>query len=181
MSQQPDPIRDGLARGWRVYGGPHAALPSQLTCDVVIVGTGAGAGITAELLTQAGLDVVLVEEGPLQSSTDFNQRESEAYPRLYQESAARKTADKAINILQGRCVGGSTTVNWTSSFRTPSTTLQYWRQHFGLAGMTDDEMSPWFQQAERRLNIGPWLAPPNENNDLLRRGAAKLEIGRAHV
>ena len=181
MSQQPDPIRDGLARGWRVYGGPHAVLPSQLTCDVVIVGTGAGAGITAELLTQAGLDVVLVEEGPLQSSTDFNQRESEAYPRLYQESAARKTADKAINILQGRCVGGSTTVNWTSSFRTPSTTLQYWQQHFGLAGMTDDEMSPWFQQAERRLNIGPWLAPPNENNDLLRRGAAKLGIAAAAI
>ena len=29
-------------------------------------------------------------------------------------------------------------------------------------------MAPWFAQAERRLNIGPWLTPPNENNDLLR-------------
>ena len=181
MSRQPDPVPDGLARGWRVHGGPHAALPKQIICDVVIVGTGAGAGITAELLTQAGLDVVMVEEGPLKSSTDFNQRESEAYPSLYQESAARKTADKAINILQGRCVGGSTTVNWTSSFRTPTSTLQYWQQHFGLAELTDDLLSPWFLQAERRLNIGPWLAPPNENNDLLRRGAAKLGIPAAAI
>ena len=133
MSRQPDPIRDGLARGWQVMGGRLGALPGSLDCDVVIVGTGAGAGITADLLTQAGLDVVLVEEGPLKSSSDFNQRESEAYPSLYQESAARKTADKAINILQGRCVGGSTTVNWTSSFRTPSLTLRYWRKHFDLA------------------------------------------------
>ena len=31
---------------------------------------------------------------------------------------------QAIGILQGRCVGGSTTVNWTSSFRTPSATHQ---------------------------------------------------------
>jgi choline dehydrogenase-like flavoprotein len=181
MSQQPDPVRDGLTRGWRVHGGPHAPLPAQIVCDVVIVGTGAGAGITAELLTQAGLDVVMVEEGPLRSSADFNQRESEAYPSLYQESAARKTSDKAINILQGRCVGGSTTVNWTSSFRTPSGTLKHWQQHYGLTQLTDDAMSPWFAQAERRLSIGPWLAPPNENNDLLRRGAAKLGIAAAAI
>src|SRR5438105_1127375 len=102
MSALPDPIREGLRRGWRVFGGPHAHLPAELTCDVAIVGTGAGAGITAELLTQAGLSVVLIEEGPLKSSSDFRQRESEAYPSLYQESAARKTADKGINILQGR-------------------------------------------------------------------------------
>ncbi|HEV7915486.1 MAG TPA: GMC family oxidoreductase [Albitalea sp.] len=181
MSNIPDPIRDGLARGWKVLGGPHGPLPDRLMCDVAIVGSGAGAGITAELLTQAGLQVVMVEEGPLKSSSDFHQRESEAYPTLYQESAARKTADKAINILQGRCVGGSTTVNWTSSFRTPSPTLRYWRQHFGLTEMTDEAMAPWFSQAERRLNIGPWLTPPNENNDLLRRGAQKLGIPAAVI
>ena len=181
MTQQPDPIRDGLARGWRVFGGPRGALPAQLSCDVAIVGSGAGAGITAELLTQAGLDVLLIEEGPLKSSSEFKQRESDAYPSLYQESAARKTSDKAINILQGRCVGGSTTVNWTSSFRTPSGTLRFWRDKFGLAELTDDAMAPWFAQAERRLNIGPWLTAPNENNDLLRRGAGKLGIRAATI
>jgi choline dehydrogenase-like flavoprotein len=181
MSQPPDPIRDGLARGWKVFGGAHPPLPAHLECDVAIVGTGAGGGITAELLTQAGLDVVLIEEGPLKSSIDFRQRESEAYPALYQESAARKTADKAINILQGRCVGGSTTVNWTSSFRTPPATLKYWRERFALPGLTVEGMAPWFEQAERRLNIGPWLTPPNENNDLLRRGAERLGIHAAVI
>jgi choline dehydrogenase-like flavoprotein len=181
MSRLPDPIADGVARGWRVLGGGHGALPASLTCDVAIVGSGAGAGITAEVLTAAGLQVVIVEEGPLRSSRDFDQRESEAYPQLYQESAARKTVDKAITILQGRCVGGSTTVNWTSSFRTPSATLAYWREHFALQDLTDDAMSPWFAQAERRLHIGPWLVPPNENNDLLLRGARKLGISAAAI
>jgi len=177
----PDPVADGLERGWKVLGGSSGAAPTTLECDVAIVGSGAGAGITAELLSAAGLKLVIVEEGPLKSSRDFRQIESEAYPSLYQESAARKTADKAINILQGRCVGGSTTVNWTSSFRTPSSTLAYWREQFGLSELTDDEMSPWFLQAERRLSIGPWLAPPNENNDLLRRGALKLGIAAAAI
>ena len=176
MSKLQDPIKDGLARGWKVMGGPFVRPPAQITCDVAIVGSGAGAGITAELLTKAGLKVVIIEEGPLKSSTDFNQKESEAYPQLYQESAARKTEDKAINILQGRCVGGSTTVNWTSSFRTPASTLKFWQDKFDLKDYNVDALSPYFDQAERRLNIGPWLTPPNENNDLLRRGAAKLGI-----
>jgi choline dehydrogenase-like flavoprotein len=177
----PDPIAAGLARGWRVFGGARAATPATLECDVAIIGSGAGAGISAELLSGAGLSLVIVEEGPLKSSQDFRQLEAEAYPSLYQESAARKTSDKAIVILQGRCVGGSTTVNWTSSFRTPSSTLAFWREHFGLNELNDDAMSPWFLQAERRLSIGPWLAPPNENNDLLRRGSLKLGIAAAAI
>ena len=181
MSSLQDPIRDGLRRGWKVLGGPHGEVPPRIACDVAIIGSGAGAGITAELLAKAGLKVVIVEEGPLKSSSDFNQQEATAYPSLYQESAARKTEDKAINILQGRCVGGSTTVNWTSSFRTPVPTLNYWREHFGLAGFDNDALAPYFAQAERRLNIVPWLTPPNENNDLLRRGAAKLGISAAAI
>jgi choline dehydrogenase-like flavoprotein len=189
MSSLQDPIRDGIARGWKIYGGTpgnspegtHRASADSIICDVAIVGSGAGAGITAELLAKAGLSVVIVEEGPLKSSRDFNQIESEAYPSLYQESAARKTSDKAINILQGRCVGGSTTVNWTSSFRTPAGTLSYWQDKFGLKDYNVDALAPYFQQAESRLSIGPWLTPPNENNDLLRRGASRLGISAAAI
>jgi len=181
MSDQPDPIREGLARGWKVHGGPFAPLPEKLSCDVAIVGTGAGAGITAELLTAAGLSVVLIEEGPLKSSADFRQREADAYPTLYQESANRKTADKGVSILQGRCVGGSTTVNWTSSFRTPKSTLAYWREHFGLADMSEEAMAPWFRQAEERLNIGPWLVQPNANNQKLKIGAERIGIAASEI
>lgn len=177
MSQLPDPIKEGLQRGWKVYGGAFASAASQISCDVAIIGSGAGAGITAEILTNAGLRVVIIEEGPLKSSTDFNQKESEAYPQLYQESAARKTEDKAINILQGRCVGGSTTVNWTSSFRTPASTLKYWQERMGLQSYSVDALAPYFAQAEKRLNIAPWMAAPNENNELLRQGARKIGIG----
>ena len=176
MSSLNDPIRDGLQRGWKVLGGALGPVPEKIVCDVAIIGSGAGAGITAELLAKAGLQVVMVEEGPLKSSSDFNQLESEAYPALYQESAARKTEDKAINILQGRCVGGSTTVNWTSSFRTPASTLKFWQDRFGLAGYTEAALTSYFAQAEQRLNIAPWQVAPNENNALLGRGARKLGI-----
>ena len=177
----PDPIQAGLDSGWKVLDASTLQDNRQIEADVAIVGTGAGGGVTAEILALAGLNVVLIEEGALKSSKDFKMREAQAYPTLYQESAARKTKDKAINILQGRTVGGSTTVNWTSSFRTPNETLDYWEKRFGLKDYTPDALAPWFAMMEQRLNIGVWLTPPNENNDLLKRGAAKLGIPAAAI
>lgn len=171
MSGFPDPIAEGLQRGWKVVDAESPDLAARYECDVAIVGTGAGGGITAEIMARSGLSVVMIEEGPLRSSRDFNMRESFAYPNLYQESAARKTRDKAINILQGRCVGGSTTVNWASCFRTPDATLAFWRERYGLSELTPQAMLPWFEAVERRLSIAPWNAPPNANNEALRRGA----------
>ncbi len=178
MSSSPihDPIQAGLASGWKVTDGARLEADLALEADVAIVGTGAGGAVAAEILAKAGLSVVLIEEGPLKSSRDFNMRESEAYPQLYHDSAGRKTRDKAITILQGRCVGGSTTVNWTTSFRTPPATLAYWDKQLGLKECSVAALAPWFEAMEQRLSISPWAVPPNENNDLLRRGAAKLGI-----
>jgi choline dehydrogenase-like flavoprotein len=176
MSKLPDPFREGLSKGWKAINGT-TDLPGQVQCDVAIIGSGAGAGITAEILTKAGLDVVIVEEGPLRTSSDFNQKESEAYADLYQDGAGRRTMDGAITILQGRCVGGTTVINWTSSFRTPATTLHHWQEQFGLKEFTEEAMAPWFAQAEQRLNVHRWEeAPPNPNNELMRTGARKLGI-----
>ncbi|MGZ5033516.1 MAG: GMC family oxidoreductase N-terminal domain-containing protein [Usitatibacter sp.] len=177
----PDPIKEGLARGWKTIDAATLERDRELQADVVVIGSGAGGGVTAEILAAAGLDVAIVEEGPLASSSDFHMREREAYPQLYQESAARQTLDKAITILQGRCVGGGTTVNWTSSFRTPPRTLAYWRETLGLATMTDEALGPWFARMEERLAIAPWPVAPNENNDVLRRGAEGIGIPTASI
>jgi len=172
----PDPIREAIAAGGLHLDASELTRDATLEADVCIVGTGAGGGITADILSDAGLKVVLIEEGMLRSSRDFRMLESEAYADLYQESAARRTADKAIGILQGRTVGGSTTVNWTTSFRTPPATLAFWRERFGLAELTDTHMQGWFERAERLTNIIDSPFPPNENNAILERGGQKLGI-----
>jgi choline dehydrogenase-like flavoprotein len=169
-----DPIEAGLRGGWKVVDASRAERDVVLDADVAIVGSGAGGGTAAEILAHAGLRVVLLEEGPLRSSRDFRMQEREAYPELYQESASRKTTDKAISILQGRCVGGGTTVNWTSSFRTPPATLAFWEREFGLRGFSTEAMKPWFELMEARLSVAPWTVAPNANNEALARGGARL-------
>ncbi len=181
MSKLPDPIRIGLAQGWKTVDGSQLKGDLELEADVAIVGSGAGGGTAAEILAKSGLKVIIIEEGPLKSSSDFRMIERDAYPQLYQESAGRQTRDKAITIFQGRCVGGSTTVNWTSSFRTPPRTLAHWQAVHGLVDYGVDALAPWFAMMERRLNIAPWPVAPNENNDILRRGCEKLAIPTAAI
>lgn len=146
----------------------------QFATDIVIIGSGAGGGIAAEQLAQAGFKVLLLEEGAYYSRDDFVMQERWAYPQLYQEGAARKTRDQAIGILQGRTVGGSTTVNWTTSIRTPKPTLDYWHTEFGVNFSGADDLTPYFEMAEQRLNIQPWPMPPNANNTKLQQGCQTL-------
>lgn len=176
-----DHVAEGIAAGWKAVNLGQQKQNTTIECDVVIVGTGAGGGTTAEILTQAGLDVVLIEEGPLRSSRDFRLNEREAYRDLYQEGAGRATKDGSITILQGRSVGGSTTVNWTSSFRTPAHTLKHWADVHGVKGVSVEEMAPWFERAEKRLNIQPWQVDPNPNNHVLQAGCEKLGFSWSHI
>ena len=169
-----DPIADGLARGWKTRDGSRLEGDITLEADIAIVGSGAGGATSAEILSAAGFKVLLIEEGPLRSSRDFDMLEPPAYASLYQEAIGRTSKDGAITILQGRAVGGSTLVNWTSSFRTPSATLEHWAREHGVIGQSPEEMTRWFEQMERRLGIEPWQMPPNANNQVIRNGCEAL-------
>ncbi|AOY98170.1 GMC family oxidoreductase [Cupriavidus sp. USMAHM13] len=165
----------GIASGWQVHDASTFTAPRHFEADVAIIGSGAGGGVTAETLSAAGLRVVLLEEGALRTSDSFRDMdEGRAYRELYQEAAGRATSDGAIAILQGRSVGGSTTVNWSSSFRTPPQTLAHWAEQHAVSGHSAQDMAPWFARMEERLGVAPWAMAPNANNDVLRRGCEQL-------
>jgi choline dehydrogenase-like flavoprotein len=170
----PDLFREGLARGWKTYDGSQLEKDLTLEADVAIIGSGAGGGTTAEILSAAGYKVLLIEEGPLKTSSDFKMLEAQAYASLYQEGIGRMSKDGAITILQGRAVGGTTLINWTSSFRTPEPTLEHWAKEHDIKGHSPAEMAPWFEKMEQRLGIAPWMMPPNANNDVIKNGCEKL-------
>lgn len=169
-----DPWKNPAKKGWSVIDAALLDTDTTLEADVAIVGTGAGGGVSAEILSAAGLKVVLIEAARLKSSDAFNLEEGEAYRDLYQDAAARTTKDGAIAILQGRAVGGTTVVNWTSSFRTPAQTLSFWKRQFGVEGMERAELDPWFERMEKRLKVSKWAMPPNANNEVLKRGCENL-------
>jgi choline dehydrogenase len=172
----PDIYSDGIASGWKIVDAAKLTAAQTIEADVAVIGSGAGGGVAAQILSQAGLKVLLVEEGPLKTSRDFrDMQEARAYRELYQGGGPGKaTSDGAITILQGRSVGGSTTVNWTSSFRTPDPTLEFWASECEVAGHSVEQMKPWFDKMEQQLDVAPWGVAPNPNNSVLQRGCDRL-------
>ncbi len=118
---------------------------------------------------------MVVEEGGHFTRRDFNMQEAWAYDTLYQDHGNRATEDLSIIILQGRTVGGGTTVNWTSSFRTPERTLALWAERHGLSGLDAATLAPHFAAVEARLSIREGNPDDvNANNRKLLEGASKL-------
>ena len=70
--------------------------------------------------------------------------EGVAFQRRYQEQGLRSTEDLAITVLQGSGVGGSTTINWTSCFRTPERILDIWRERFGVSSISREVLDPFW-------------------------------------
>ena len=146
-----------------------------LSADVCVVGSGAGGAVTAARLAEAGLSVVVLEEGGYFTQSRFRMREADAFPQLYQEAGQRVTKDLSLSVFQGRAVGGTTVVNWTTSFRTPEATLERWRTHHAVTGLDAATLAPHFEAVEARLGIAESpLALANRPNKLLYDGARAL-------
>jgi choline dehydrogenase-like flavoprotein len=145
-----------------IVRGKDITGPLRESADVCIIGSGCGGGASAKILAEAGKKVILLEEGGYFTSRDFDGTEGFAYQTMYQRRAGQSTEDLSVTVLQGRCVGGSTTVNWMTSLRTPEFTLDDWRHRFGIEGLSAKDLDPYFERVERYLNV---KAEPDENHN----------------
>lgn len=155
-------------------GYSHADGPLSLACDVVVVGSGAGGSAAAAELAGAGHDVIVVEMGAREQPSSFTQREEDMLPRLFQDAAARTTADGAIHVLQGQGVGGSTLHNINLCKRVPDALLDRWAERQGLPDLPS-QLAAAYGRVESDLSvaeIGPERV--NQNNALFRQGARAL-------
>ncbi|HVO32223.1 MAG TPA: GMC family oxidoreductase N-terminal domain-containing protein, partial [bacterium] len=109
------------------------------------------------------------------TKADFHGQEGWSYPNLYQDRGGRATEDLSISILQGRGVGGSTVVNWTTCFRTPKRVLEHWKTRWGVEGLDYDTLVPSWEKVEARLGVQEIpIDLANKNNRSLWDGATKL-------
>jgi choline dehydrogenase-like flavoprotein len=147
----------------------------RLEADAVVVGTGAGGSVALRELARAGLRVVGLEEGGHHTARDFNQREEQMLPMLFQEGGGRATEDMAIRVLQGRGVGGSTIHNTNLCKRTPDAILDLWARKHAVSGASPADLAPVFWRVEQELSVSEIAGElVNANNDVLRRGGEAL-------
>ena len=147
-----DAYTDGTSgprpREVRIERGTELRGRRRVRADAVVVGTGAGGGVAAKELAEAGLDVVMLEEGEWVEPHELTARPRDISPRLYRDGAQVVTAGNIpIPLLLGRAVGGTTILNSATCYRTPPALLDAW----GL--WSSDELEPYFRRVERTFNV----------------------------
>ncbi|MCA2977828.1 MAG: GMC family oxidoreductase [Myxococcaceae bacterium] len=166
----------------RIITGDELKADVTVSCDVCVVGSGSGGAWTALELVKQGKRVVMLEEGGYHTRREFDMTEPRAFQTLYQELGNRATDDLALTILQGRSVGGGTTVNWCSTFRTPDRILALWRDRHGVDTLSPEVLTPHWEAIERRLHVAPWPQELiNENNKVLWDGLGALGYERGLI
>jgi choline dehydrogenase-like flavoprotein len=156
--------------GREVRSGRSVRGLEKITCDVVVVGSGAGGAPAAYELAARGLDVLVLEAGPRILPEEFTQREIDTLRRVYVDQGAQGPADGSIAVLQGRVLGGSTVVNGEVCFRIPDRVLDEWSREYRVRGLEPRTLEPIFADVERMIH-----ATINEGRHLA--SSARLDVG----
>ena len=141
-----------------IIQGRHHEGDLRIDTDVVVVGTGAAGAVVGALLAEAGQEVVFVEEGGHCPPEVYGQyRPSQHLRELWRDAALSilfPLGDTpAINLMMGRCVGGSSVLTGGVCFRTPEWVLEEWRRHHQLDDLSPRQMEPVFQEVEQAIHV----------------------------
>jgi choline dehydrogenase-like flavoprotein len=164
-------------------GPPADAPPKQLAplpitqdttldCDVCIVGSGAGGGVAAAVLSAAGLDVVVLERGGYYDDGDFDGGELAALMTLY-SGAPTATHDQSVGLIAGSCLGGGTVVNYSTSFRTPDDVRAEWAAH-GVPAFASADFTASLDAVCERLGVNQEHNAPSMREQKLRDACISL-------
>ena len=97
------------------------SLPKNI--EVAVIGSGSGGGIAANLLSKK-YEVGIFEKGKFANGETNN--ETFGYHNFYETYAIQQTRGYKVLLLAGSGIGGGTSINWTTSLRTPNQILSEW-------------------------------------------------------
>jgi choline dehydrogenase-like flavoprotein len=106
-----------------LHGNVHSlasvARRDPARTNYCVIGSGAGGAVAAWTIQQLDRNarVVMLEAGPLVTNEAFPLHILEASARLYMNSGITLSKDMVHSFRQGRCVGGSTTLNNAVAFK----------------------------------------------------------------
>src|SRR5437868_4099530 len=176
------PNDQGVNPNWEVLDYPAPAPPpsdapqpitpliisrdTTLEADAVVVGSGAGSAVVAGELALAGKSVIVLEKGGYNNEANFTLQEAQATPELYLKRGTLTSKDLGLIVLAGSTLGGGTTINWMTSFRTPAEILEEWARDSGIDDLTDASLQASFEAVEQRISVAS-VASHNKQNQLL--------------
>ncbi|MEO5899499.1 MAG: GMC family oxidoreductase [Ilumatobacteraceae bacterium] len=150
-----------------------AALPDE--AQVLIIGSGAGGATTAAVLAEAGLDVLVVEEGEWVEQGSVVPFSLEQMDRQYRAGGVTVALGlPSIAYTEGRCAGGGTEINSGLYRRPPADVLARWAADYQIHDFAADELFAIADEVERDLSVGLLPGAATPASEILHRGADRL-------
>ena len=140
--------RGQLANDHRELPLKSLTVPPRERYDTIVVGSGAAGAILARRFAEKGRRVLVVERGPHADPREFTDDEIGQYLRLYNQGALQLATDFNLQVLQGMCVGGGTTINNALCLDPPEPVLVDWEK-LGL-----DRAALWTAIKRVRADLG---------------------------
>lgn len=100
--------------------------------DVVIIGSGSGAGVVAHTLASEGYKSLVLEKGKYYSNDELSFNDDEGYKNLYENGGTVVSSNTQITVLAGSTFGGGSTVNWSACLKTTFKVRKEWYDEFGI-------------------------------------------------
>jgi choline dehydrogenase-like flavoprotein len=147
---------------------------TTLSCDVVVVGSGAGGGTAAAVLSRAGLDVIVIEAGRYFTEKDFDGAELSGFDRLYLNGGGMASVDGSVGLLAGQGLGGTTLVNYTFCFRTPQAVRHEWAREHGLSAVTTRDFDQSLDAVWERIGVNAECSVPSKRDESIRESLDQL-------
>lgn len=160
--------------------GGVVSAPLTLDVDVAIVGSGPAGAAAARELALGGARVAVLEAGPWVHPDAFPVDAFSAMAALYRDMGASVVVGRApMPFLQGRMVGGSSTINGAICWRMPRDVYAQWTARDPALG----EAIPWAEleaatdHVEGLMNVAPTdPAIAGRKNQLMALGAEALGL-----
>jgi choline dehydrogenase-like flavoprotein len=157
---------------------PAAEWPTTASCDVIVIGSGAGGAFAARALARAGLDTVIVEEGERWTVDRIRSSHPlERFASIYRDAGTTMAlGNPPIALPLGRAIGGTTVINSGTCFAPPPAVATAWHERHGLALANPELLGPRVAEAEATIGVAPAaMEVLGRNGELALEGAAALD------
>lgn len=154
--------------------GPCTDDAHVIDTDVVIVGSGCGAGVAAKNLAEAGHRVLVVEKGYYFPPSQLPMAQEAAMDHLFDQSGVYMTENGSAGIVCGGAWGGGGTINWSVCLKLQDFVREEWADGGALPFFTSRQFDECCDRVLDFAGASTSGIRHNHRNRVLLDGAAKL-------